>query len=118
MSVDAIPDPLNPSVWIIPGTDTLIYNVHSARQCSGRPCVLHRPSNHHLRGWMLHYRDDKGQMERICPCHGVGHPDPDDLAYQLSIGREGAGIHGCPGCCGDQKVTSEAGDHNPGPPAR
>jgi hypothetical protein len=43
-------------------------------------------------------------MERICP-HGVGHPDPDDLAYRISIAKKMGkdtkylGIHGCDGCC-------------------
>lgn len=37
-------------------------------------------------------------MERICP-HGVGHPDPDSLAYLDAVGVKGAGIHGCDGCC-------------------
>ena len=43
-------------------------------------------------------------MERICK-HGVGHPDPDDLAFKKRIaekfGRDSydEGIHGCCGCC-------------------
>ncbi len=32
-------------------------------------------------------------LERTC-AHGIGHPDPDSLAW---LGCEG--IHGCDGCC-------------------
>ena len=52
-----------------------------------------------MRKWLMNYRQDKGMMERICPEHGVGHPDPDDLAYWVSVGRFKMGIHGCCGCC-------------------
>lgn len=51
-----------------------------------------------MRTWPLNWRADKGVMERICP-HGVGHPDPDDAAHNIRIGREYLTIHGCDGCC-------------------
>jgi hypothetical protein len=28
-----------------------------------------------------------------------GHPDPDDVAYQESVGVRGVGLHSCDGCC-------------------
>jgi hypothetical protein len=31
--------------------------------------------------------------------HLVGHPDPDDVAYQESVGLHGVGMHSCDGCC-------------------
>jgi hypothetical protein len=35
-----------------------------------------------------------------CRCvHLVGHPDPDDVAYQESVGLQGVGMHSCDGCC-------------------
>lgn len=43
-------------------------------------------------------------MERICP-HGIGHPDPDDIAFKRNRPRFGEdmakadSIHGCDGCC-------------------
>jgi hypothetical protein len=41
-------------------------------------------------------------MERICP-HGVGHPDPDHLAFvEERYGTDEASVesvHGCDGCC-------------------
>lgn len=67
-----------------------ISHVHDPIGCEGRPCVIHHPSDHHMRSWPLHWRDDRYLMERICE-HGVGHPDPDD--------RNTDGIHGCDGCC-------------------
>lgn len=43
-------------------------------------------------------------VERTCP-HGVGHPDPDSLAWMNKTGgrknRGWWGIHGCDGCCHD-----------------
>lgn len=103
-----IPDPAEPTTWIIGsaaeaesgaqvGAATLT-NVHPPTTCAGRPCVVHNPSDHHMREWRLNWRADRGLMERLCP-HGIGHPDPDDMAYQVSVGRKGQGIHGCDGCC-------------------
>jgi hypothetical protein len=66
---------------------------HDKDKCSGRACVIHNPSDHHMRDWLLNWRDDIKVMERICE-HGVGHPDPDHLAYV-----KGPGMHGCDGCC-------------------
>jgi hypothetical protein len=92
-------DPTDPTVAILPsGTDQVwgaavgpvtLRNVHTAGWCAGRPCVIHRPTRHHMRDWPLHWRADRRLCERTCP-HGVGHPDPDEI---------GDGAHGCDGCC-------------------
>lgn len=56
-----------------------------------------------MRDWPQFWRDDRGLMERICS-HGIGHPDPDDLAYKIRTGGDDAeGVHGCDGCCFDAK---------------
>ena len=73
-------------------------NVHSPEKCAGRHCVIHDPSDHIMREWPLNFRSDRGLMERLCPKHGVGHPDPDDLAWHISEGRGWIGVHGCCGC--------------------
>lgn len=75
-------------------------NVHEKGDCKGKYCCIHNPSDHHMRSWPTHWRDDRKIMERICPC-GVGHPDPDDVQYQLSVGVSllAATTHGCCGCC-------------------
>jgi hypothetical protein len=87
---------------------------HPKEKCEGRgiPCCIHNPSDHHMRTWEMNWRGDTGVMERICP-HGVGHPDPDHMAYVTSLTPEHVcmgvncphphldwqGIHGCDGCC-------------------
>lgn len=92
--------------WTGSGTDFLLgkqlgevtYKVHPRKRCEGRNCVIHNPSDHTMREWPLNYRFDKNMMERIC-VHGVGHPDPDDLAYHEIQGQGWVGVHGCDGCC-------------------
>jgi hypothetical protein len=71
---------------------------HDESQCRGEYCCIHNPSKHHMQDWPMNWRGDKGVMERICP-HGVGHPDPDDAAYNVRAGKEYLNIHGCDGCC-------------------
>lgn len=78
----------------ITGTGQIL-NYHPATVCEGSPCPLHQPSEHHMVAWALHWRGDRGLMERICE-HGIGHPDPDSLAY---LAGADDGVHGCDGCC-------------------
>lgn len=94
-------------MWFGPATDetfgfhlgeTVLTNVHPQERCEGRPCVLHNPSDHHMRAWPTLFRADKGLMERTCP-HGVGHPDPDDMTFHRENARSYLGVHGCDGCC-------------------
>lgn len=82
-----------------------VMRVHAASVCKDDPsCVIHKPSDHHMRGWLLNWRGDRfrGMMERICP-HGIGHPDPDDLAFKRRTWGDAfadtEGVHGCDGCC-------------------
>jgi hypothetical protein len=82
-----------------------VLDIHDPSACAGRPCVIHNPSDHSMRGFKTLFRPETGwgcikppHTERICS-HGCGHPDPDDLAYQESIGHEAMGVHGCDGCC-------------------
>jgi hypothetical protein len=78
--------------------------VHDKEKCAGEFCSIHNPSDHIMKDWPTHWRDDRGMMERICE-HGVGHPDPDDLAFKRrhNLG-DSEGIHGCCGCCSDKKL--------------
>lgn len=80
-------------------------SVHDRADCKGQKCALHNPSPHHMRTWTKVVRLDKiGLVERLCG-HGVGHPDPDSLAYYartltLPLFKGYAlGSHGCDGCC-------------------
>jgi hypothetical protein len=84
-----------------------ILETHDAQQCGndgpvlGPPCCIHNPSQHALTDRPLHWRGDRGLMERICE-HGIGHPDPDGLAHRIRTQGEiawAAGIHTCDGCC-------------------
>jgi hypothetical protein len=93
--VDNIAEPVY-GIQIGPGH---LYNTHPETKCAGRHCVIHNQSDHHMKGWELNWRADLAIMERICPNHGTGHPDPDDLEYQKSIGKEWVTVHGCCGCC-------------------
>lgn len=86
-----------PNFGIEVGPSTL-KNVHRPDQCAGRHCVIHNPSEHHMRDWPLRWRDDQSEMERVCP-HRIGHPDPDDAAYQISRDPDWAAVHTCDGCC-------------------
>lgn len=40
-----------------------------------------------------------GLVERLCPKHGCGHPDPDSLALLDPDGSQRMHTHGCCGCC-------------------
>jgi hypothetical protein len=105
-------------IWSGPSTDdvlganlgeTILTNVHSQDKCAGRACVLHSPSAHHMVTWPTLFRADLGIMERICP-HGIGHPDPDDLAFHVSLGHDWLGVHGCDGCCVPPESKESDGD--------
>lgn len=83
--------------------------VHDKTQdCLDNNCCIHNPSNHALSHANLYWRVETfydikpSHMERICE-HGVGHPDPDSLAYLRRTGEESLAnslsIHGCDGCC-------------------
>lgn len=73
---------------------------HHAPQAYCSPCPIHAPSGHHMVGWDMLWRNDRGIMERVC-VHGVGHPDPDDRKIRLG---EDSGVHGCDGCCNPSPV--------------
>lgn len=77
--------------------------------CLEHGCCIHNPSNHPMRDFPQVWREaipivdlKPSHMERICP-HGIGHPDPDSLAYLRRTGREDLArhlsVHGCDGCC-------------------
>ena len=72
-----------------------VLQVHNKGECRGKHCPIHFPSNHCMRDFPTHWRDDRGIMERICP-HGVGHPDPDQVMDKAEW------VHGCDGCCSEE----------------
>lgn len=73
--------------------------IHDVDQCAGEKCPFHNPSGHHMVGWPKNMRlDNRALVERICE-HGVGHPDPDSVAFFKRKGMTHMGVHGCDGCC-------------------
>jgi len=75
------------------------WSIHHRSLCKGKYCPFHNPSNHPLKNAPINIRSDKMYLvERICE-HGIGHDDPDSVAYLHSIGEKWAGVHGCDGCC-------------------
>jgi len=74
--------------------------VHNREFCEGENCCIHNPSDHPLKDAPMNWRSDRRMMERICK-HGIGHPDPDDVAFHLRTnpGDKYYGVHGCDGCC-------------------
>lgn len=82
-------------------------HVHPETACAGESCAIHNPS-HHMGDWPIVIRFDYGWpcVERTCP-HGVGHPDPDSLAwYANETGKTWPDGHGCDGCCA-REVTND-----------
>lgn len=71
---------------------------HTKDQCDGEPCPFHGPSLHPMIEEPMLLRES-GLIERTCR-HGVGHPDPDSVAwFKRRLGRTHMGVHGCDGCC-------------------
>lgn len=73
--------------------------IHGPDDCLNEFCTFHNPSNHPLKEAPINFRGDTGVVERICE-HGIGHPDPDHIAWRKGTGNlNGLSVHGCDGCC-------------------
>ena len=81
-------------VFLLENSYEFLSYVHDVSVCKGKPCTIHNRSNHNMRAWAQSWRSDRGIMERICPAHGVGHPDPDS---PWSKG-DPRWVHGCCAC--------------------
>lgn len=94
--VDGVVDYDGTKIW---GSHELT-KMHSEDRCQRRegPCVVHRPSQHHMSDWGLVWNGQDTQMERLCP-HDLPHPDPDDVAYWKWVGQSWKSNHDCDGCC-------------------
>lgn len=75
-------------------TEETIY-AHEDDVCVNEVCSIHNRTDHSMRSFPQHWRNDRGIMERICE-HNCGHPDPDDFSI---LNGDDDGIHGCDGCC-------------------
>lgn len=84
-------------VWM-DDTGQKLSGVHSRYDCLGRPCVIHRPSDHYMSTWPRRWNPEIRRMDRLC-VHGHEHPDPDDAEFWLQhIGMDKS-EHDCDGCC-------------------
>jgi hypothetical protein len=97
----------------ITGVGQFLGNTHiESMDCHEHGCVIHNPTTHSMSEFPTLWRADRGLMERVCP-HGVGHPDPDHMAwYERTYGKEAAAtesIHGCDGCCMTTKQRRRLG---------
>lgn len=82
-------------IWVISGR--MYDGIHNRSKCAGEGCVVHNPSDEHLKDLPLLFREDRGFFERICE-HGVGHPAIDDVRFKAARGQD-ISVHGCCGCC-------------------
>jgi hypothetical protein len=79
----------------------ILWKVHKTEKCAGEFCCIHNPSDHPLKDAFISIRADSfkyGLAERFCSC-GIGHSDPDSVAFYARQGVHGMGIHGCCGHC-------------------
>lgn len=81
------------------------WRVHKKAICADSYCAIHNPSEHPLKDAKIVLRSGSpfsskphGFVERFCPC-GIGHSDPDSVAFYDSIGYTGTDVHGCCGHC-------------------
>ncbi|MDP9870421.1 MULTISPECIES: hypothetical protein [Streptosporangium] len=96
------------SVEPVPGQPPTLLRTHGVRTCVGDRCVIHKPTDHHMRRWPITYRADKQFLaERTCE-HGANHPDPDSLAYYRTAGMDYMAVHTCDGCCLAPATTGDA----------
>ncbi len=84
-------------------TDSLghTYFTHANSQCRGEHCVVHNPSNHHMRTWPTFMDRDEGYLvKRLCS-HNLYHPDPDSLSFfqRGTTGWRTIATHRCDSCC-------------------
>lgn len=87
------------------------FKLHDQEACAGEFCTIHNPSDHPLKDAPAQLRGDRAPlMERVCP-HGIGHPDPDSLAFIERVWPNRTafyeGIHGCDGCCHEQPARAD-----------
>lgn len=108
---DVVPEPLDGHRAWIPGFG-LLRQVHDEQVCGDResPCVIHRPTEHHMRTWPLGFGQfaDAACVFRVC-AHRVAHPDPDEYAWREDRRFDGL-FHTCDGCC----IPTGLDDSEPG----
>ena len=96
---------MSETTWV-PTSWLPLINVHPENQrCRDYGCTIHNQTDHKMKHWQLHWRNDRGIFERIC-AHGIGHPDPDQFPFWKRQDRMSEAVHGCDGCCQRIEVQS------------
>jgi hypothetical protein len=73
--------PWAPESYRCEHSNVVVLRVHSIDECldtASWGCPIHAPSDHPMRGWEQTWSPLFG-FGRVCPTHGVVHPDPDDV---------------------------------------
>lgn len=71
-----------------------VLNTHNESECRGQWCAIHLPMPGPWSEWPRMWREDRGIMERICPC-GIGHPVAEMYDWAIENGRGFELVHGC-----------------------
>ena len=66
-------------VWMLWESDKIVVGIHPKSSCKGW-CVVHKPSDHLLRGVRLDYDVPSKCFVRVC-AHNLVHIDPDEMNY-------------------------------------
>lgn len=68
--------------WQLEHSDKFLTGVHSDTKCVGRPCPIHRRTDHSKRSWVQVW--EGGQMKRVSPKTGRHYRDPDDVRRETA----------------------------------
>lgn len=71
-----------------------VIQTHERGACIGRWCCIHQQMPGPWATWPRNWRDDRGIMERICPC-GIGHPVAEMYEWAVAARRGEQLVHGC-----------------------
>jgi len=74
-----------------------VINTHEGSECFGQWCAIHHQMSGPWGQWPRYWRDDRGILERICPC-GIGHPVAEMYDWAIAHGQGYELVHGC---CGE-----------------
>lgn len=68
-------------MWVLKGSNEVIYNVHREGRCLGYWCTIHNPMPGPWADWPMRFIGN-AVMVRICP-HGFAHPCVEDVINLL-----------------------------------
>lgn len=97
-----------PEVHLLESGQSL--QTHNSGQCFGQWCAIHRPMPGPWESWPRQWRDDRGILERVCPC-GTGHPVAEMYEWAIANGKGFELVHGCcvEHACAPRSTKRDAG---------